>query len=375
MPLFISWNFDPEIVHLPMLAPRWYGLLFALAFYVGYLILRKVWLREKLDEKSLDKLSWYVILATLIGARLGHVLFYGPWWNEVDSAGNVLVEGYFDNPLSILNIREGGLASHGAAIGILIGLFLYLRSAKINKSYLWLVDRLVIVVAIGGAFVRIGNFTNSEIIGKPTDAPFGVVFLHNATSHLNDYLVDDDNSVGMVSYDLEGTSDTLVYQNQVCKKYNLHLQFRGTEDELKRFASFGMGYVFNSSNASYRHTYYNMSQPIDVEKEGDLLQTNLVVYGIPRHPAQLYEALCYLLIFLLLYSLYQRKGTNIQQGLLFGTFLSTVFTARFFIEFIKENQVDFEDNLSLNMGQNLSIPFVLIGLGLIIYSYRRKKEA
>ncbi|MFY0675544.1 MAG: prolipoprotein diacylglyceryl transferase [Bacteroidia bacterium] len=371
MPLFIFWNFDPEIVNLPMLAPRWYGLLFAIAFYSGYLILRKVWLQEKLSEKSLDTLSWYVIVATLIGARLGHVLFYGPWW-DVEIGGRVIQEGYFSHPISILNIREGGLASHGAAIGILIALWLYKRKTKIDRSYLWIVDRLVIVVAIGGFFVRFGNFTNSEIIGKPTDAATGVIFAHNSMSRLDANL--SENNQGLVSYDFNSTGQTEVVDSVTYAVYSLDLNYNGSEEEFKEFIAYGLTGVFNTNDPSYRHTSFNGLQDFSINNNGSSLNTTLKVLALPRHPAQLYEAVSYLLLFLILFGIYRKYGTETPHGLLFGVFLTGMFTARFLIEFIKENQVAFEDDLSLNMGQNLSIPFVLIGLALIVYSLKNKTK-
>ncbi|MGB0429513.1 MAG: prolipoprotein diacylglyceryl transferase [Bacteroidia bacterium] len=370
MSLFIFWNFDPEIVHLPMLAPRWYGLLFAIAFYAGYLILRKVWLKEKLTEKSLDSLSWYVILATIIGARLGHVLFYGPWWDITDDFGTVLQEGYFSHPISILNIREGGLASHGAALGILFALWLYQRKVKIGKSYLWIVDRLVIVAAIGGAFVRFGNFTNSEIIGKPSDVSTAVIFGYNSMNRLDQNISDDTN--GLLGYDLQSRNQTEKVDDDTYAVYDLTLNFNGSEKSFTNFIKYGLPGVFNTSNRSYRHTLFNGSQEFEIAKSNGALSAKLKLLALPRHPAQLYEAVCYILIFILLMLIYGKYGTNTPEGLMLGVYLATVFTARFFIEFVKENQVDFEDDLSLNMGQNLSIPFVIIGVLLIVRSLMKK---
>lgn len=373
MPLFIFWSFDPEIVHLPMLAPRWYGLLFAIAFYSGYVILRKVWLKEKLTEKSLDTLSWYIILATLVGARLGHVFFYGPWWDEFDAAGNLLVEGYFSHPISILNIREGGLASHGATIGVLIGLYLYRRSTKLKKSYLWLVDRVVIVVAIGAALVRIGNFTNSEIIGIPSDAPTAVIFAQTATSRLDANLVEEGR--GLYDYNFTATDKKVIIDSNVYIEYLLNLSYSGSEDEFHEFVLYRLTGILNTNNPTYRHTSFNGFQEYEISGDNNLKTAQVKVLMLPRHPAQLYESFGYLLLFLLLYALYRKYGTEIQEGLLFGVFLFSLFTTRFFVEFVKENQVSFEDDLALNMGQNLSIPFALIGIGFIIYSFKKKTKA
>jgi prolipoprotein diacylglyceryl transferase len=254
----IWWEVSPEILKLGPFSLRWYGLLFALAFVFGYIILSKVYKKEKKSLEDLEKLSIYVILGTVIGARLGHCLFYDPAY-------------YLTNPIEILKVWQGGLASHGAAIGILTALYLFSKKKK-DQNIIWILDRLVIVVALGGALIRLGNLFNSEIIGKAADVPWAFIFVR----------VDD----------------------------------------------------------------------------------------IPRHPTQLYESLFYFLSFIILYFIYQKKSVSLKPGYLFGLFLILIFGFRFFIEFLKENQSAFESALPINMGQILSIPFVLLGLYFIF----RKKQ-
>jgi prolipoprotein diacylglyceryl transferase len=258
---YVNWNINPEIVGFWGLSIRYYGLLFASSFFFGYLILQKIFKQEGLTIELLDKLTVYMAIGTVLGARLGHCLFYQP-------------EYYLSNPLEIIKIWHGGLASHGAAIGILISIFYF--SKKNKKPYLWTLDRIVIVVALGGFFIRMGNLMNSEIYGIETGLPWGFVFLRD-----------------------------------------------GQE--------------------------------------------------IPRHPTQIYEALSYLLIFILIYSIYNKKGSQVKQGLIFSIFLILLFTVRFFIEFIKVDQVGFEQGMSLNMGQWLSIPFILIGFFLLYRSFKSKQ--
>ncbi len=255
----INWDVSPDIFSIGPITIRWYGLLFAMSFIVGYQIMMIIFKRENRSEHDLNDLVWYMILGTVLGARLGHCLFYNP-------------EYYLSHPLEILQIWKGGLASHGAAIGILIAIYLYVRRKK-EMSFLWVIDRIVITVALSGFFIRMGNLFNSEIIGKPTNGNWGFVF---------------------VSVD-----------------------------------------------------------------------------NIPRHPAQLYEAIAYLLIFVFLLSFYFRVKGRFKNGLLFGMFLVSVFGFRFFVEFFKENQSLFEQNLFLNMGQLLSIPFVIIG---IYFLFRKDKK-
>ena len=160
----ITWNVDPEIFSIGKLSIRWYGLLFASAFLSGYLVFTRFLRTERLTSEMLDQLLIYVAVGTVIGARLGHCLFYEP-------------DYFLKNPIEILKIWKGGLASHGAAIGILLALWLYIRKYKL--SFLWIMDRIVIVVALGGAVIRLGNLFNSEIYGLPTDLPWGFEFVRD----------------------------------------------------------------------------------------------------------------------------------------------------------------------------------------------------
>lgn len=262
--LYIDWNVDPEIVKIGGFSLRYYSLMFVLAFGIGFWILKTIYKRENAPQKSLDALLIYVLLGTVIGARLGHTLFY-----EFD---------YFKHhPLEIIlpfriSKEHGfeltgfaGLASHGGAIGILIAVALF--SKKYKQHFLWVLDRLVIAVALGGFFIRMGNLFNSEILGIPTAVSWA--------------------------------------------------------------------FIFNR------------------------------IDNIPRHSAQLYEAILYLLTFCFLWTLYKIKKGNFQKGLLLGYFLAFVFSARFIVEFVKEDQEAFEQGWFLNMGQLLSIPFILIGIYLI----------
>ena len=263
MSLFIHWNADPTIFHLGSLSIRWYGLLFAASFFFGYLVMWKIFKKEKIEIKYLDSLTTYMVIGTVVGARLGHCFFYQP-------------DYYLSHPLDILKVWEGGLASHGAAIGIIISLLLYSRKHKM--SFWWVIDRIVIVVALSGFFIRMGNLMNSEIFGTQTSLPWGFYFL------------------------------------------------RVGEDK------------------------------------------------IARHPTQLYEGISYLMIFIYLLWYYFRKDGKPAPSRLFGIFLALVFGVRFLIEFLKEPQVSFEKSMILNMGQCLSIPFILAGMFLIWYSAKLKSS-
>ncbi|MGM0667093.1 MAG: prolipoprotein diacylglyceryl transferase [Bacteroidota bacterium] len=257
----ITWDVNPEIFRIGNFAPRWYGVLFASGFLFGYFIFKKIFRNEGLKDEMLDRLTIYVAIGTIIGARLGHCLFYEPSY-------------YLSNPIEILKIWQGGLASHGAAIGILLALWLFVRKEK--KPYMWILDRIVIVVALGGAMIRLGNLMNSEIYGVETTLPWGFVFLRNGET-------------------------------------------------------------------------------------------------VPKHPTQIYEALAYLITFIILHRIYWRKKGSFIQGLPFSLFLVIVFLFRFFVEYVKEDQVDFESTMALNMGQWLSIPFVIIGVAGLVISLRRHR--
>jgi phosphatidylglycerol---prolipoprotein diacylglyceryl transferase len=256
----INWDMNPEIFRIGNFAIRWYGLLFASGFFFGYIIFLRFFKKEGLSVELLDKLTIYMALGTVIGARLGHCLFYEP-------------DYYLSNPIEILKIWQGGLASHGAAIGILTSLWLFTRKHK--KPFIWVVDRIVVVVALAGFCIRMGNLMNSEIYGIETSLPWGFVFIKN----------------------------------------------------------------------------------LEI---------------VPKHPTQIYEALSYLLIFFLLFWLYYKNNAKPRRGVLFSLFLILVFGMRFLIEFIKEDQVAFESGMSLNMGQWLSIPLILLGF-VILWIYRPKK--
>lgn len=258
----IPWDVDPEIFRIGNMAVRWYGLLFASSFLVGYVIMNRIFRNENLNEAMLDRLTIYMALGTILGARLGHCFFYEP-------------EYYLKNPAEILAIWKGGLASHGAGIGILLAMWLFVRKEK--KDYAWIMDRIAIVVALAGFFIRMGNLMNSEIYGIETTVPWGFVFLRN----------------GEVA---------------------------------------------------------------------------------PKHPTQIYEGLAYLFIFLLLFRIYWANKGQHRQGIIISLFLILVFTSRFFIEFVKEDQVAFEEGMKLNMGQLLSIPFILIGIAGLIMSIRSNKR-
>jgi prolipoprotein diacylglyceryltransferase len=360
---YIIWNANPEIFTLPIpfidkeLTLRWYGLFFALGFLISQQILYYIFKKEGKPEKDVDTLTIYMVVATIIGARLGHVLFYEP-------------EKYLAHPLNILKVWEGGLASHGGAIGILFALWLYSRKKKPGQNYLQTLDRIVILVALTGALIRFGNLMNSEIIGKPTESSYGVVFARNVTEVLK-----SDGTVKNVQYtkndslpangSLQPIKILLEFEKNEGSDYNTyHRHMRGpVEDELNT-NSFIQEHVVQTGPLDYRL----------IQDEAGTLYGIINTYAVPRHPGQLYEAISCIILFVFLLWLWFRHKLTLPEGRIFGIFLIVCFGMRIVWEFFKENQVEFENALPLNMGQILSIPLVLAGFYFLIRSYRTPRS-
>lgn len=268
----INWNPDPELFRLFGISIRYYGLLWAVGIFLAYLVVHYQFRDKKIGEDKFEPLFFYCFFGILLGARLGHCLFYQP-------------DYYLSRPVEMLLpikfLPQGGwkftgyegLASHGGTIGLIIALWLYVRKTKLN--YIDVLDMIAVATPITACFIRLANLMNSEIIGKATDVPWAFVF----------------------------------------------------------------------------------------ERE-DM---------IPRHPAQLYEAIAYFCFFLITMYLYKNYSKKVHRGFFFGLCLTLIFTFRFFIEFLKENQVNFEDGMALNMGQWLSIPFIIIGVTSILLGKRLDK--
>jgi prolipoprotein diacylglyceryltransferase len=296
-------------------------------------------------------------IGVIVGARLGHVLFYDP------------IE-YLKHPLDILKIWEGGLASHGAAIGILISMYLFVR--KYKKSYLWLFDRIVIAVALSGFFIRSGNLMNSEIYGVATNSSYGFIYTRDLTHECK-----ENKLIKQVRF-IKTNNDTLVDGKYVHLTMNVAFINGKDESQLKNSIS----EIFNILTYTPRRDDFNVFYPDNVtDKKVDLkfnsrgyYIASIPVLGIPKHPTQVYEATAYLLIFLFLYLLYFKRNDQSPHGRIFSYFLILVFGARFIIEFFKNDQSAFESGMILNMGQLLSIPFVLAGIALYIYSNKSVKK-
>lgn len=260
---YIVWDFNPALLHIGDFEIRWYGLMWAIALLLGGYLFAYFCRRSNLSEKLSDDAFVYIVLGCILGSRIGHCLFYEP-------------EYFLPRPWAIITeFRDGGMASHGATIGIILAIYLVARKHKI--SVFWILDKLGIIAPLSGAIIRIGNLCNSEIIGDPTTLPWGFKFVR--------------------------------------------------------------------------------------------LYPNVPLESIPAcHPTQLYEAICYLIVFGVLWYMYKRTDLEQRKGLFFGVCLVGIFLGRFIIEFIKVEQEAFEKDMTLDMGQLLSVPFILIGMASIWYS-------
>ena len=366
---FITWQANPEIFSIGSFSVRWYGLLFALGFVVGQRIISRFFKYSGYDEKMVDSFVIYSVIGTVVGARLGHVLFYGPHFTPDGT-------GYFDNPLSILNLREGGLASHGALIGLLTSTYLFYKY-KIKESYLWITDRLAITVALAGCFIRFGNLMNSEIIGKPTNSPTAFVFAKDAASNLQNHFEDYVDDVSIAA-----TDEIRTEKGQEYVKMNASIVFKDEFQNEVACEKYVREHVipyqerFNASNADRSHiTFFEAPDAITFTNNDGRKEAHFTTYGIPRHPSQLYESISSFFVFVLLFYLMDKSKGKLPDGLSTGIFLTVVFGLRFVYEIFKENQVDMEEGWLLNMGQILSIPSLLFGLFLLFNALKKQKES
>ena len=366
---YFIWNGSKDIFTLESFELRWYGLLFALGFLISQQVLYYIYKKEGKPESDVDTLTIYMVVATIVGARLGHVIFYQPEiiWEEPLS---IFLPFEF-SPFRFTGLQ--GLASHGGAIGILTAIWLYSRKKKPGQNYFQVVDRIVIVVALTGALIRLGNFFNSEIIGLPTDSGVGVVFANHLTESLEEERFDPQGIVETVAFRKHGedTVDTATGRVPI----SVYLFFRrGVQEQQARPL---IEFTVNDLLSSRLHEYFDQDRrSLDYEmttQEDGTLAARINTLGIARHPAQLYESISCVFLFILLIMIWNKYRERLPTGRLFGIFLIVCFGLRFIYEFLKENQVSFEDKLPLNMGQILSIPLVLAGIFILLYSYRKKE--
>ncbi|UXP33308.1 prolipoprotein diacylglyceryl transferase [Reichenbachiella agarivorans] len=357
----IIWSPSPEIFTIPGLdhPVRWYGLLFALGFILAQQVMYWIFKSEGKNVKDVDQLTMYLVIAVVVGARLGHCLFYNPGY-------------YLSNPFEILKIWEGGLASHGGAIGMLIALYLYSRKHA-DQSYMWILDRVAIVTVLVGACIRFGNLMNSEIIGLPTGTDSGIVFARS----VEDMFKNLDPRIEEVSFD-QVEDQSITESGKVPMMISLTYK-RGVEltpDHAKLFFESTIPRAIDRYHEVGKHIAISSNQGIkyDTFMSRGAQHATVEVLGIPRHPGQLYEALACVIMFLILAHIWFHHRTQIKTGFLFGLFMVMLWSERFVVEFFKENQEAWEASIPLNMGQWLSIPMFIIGLVVLIKSWGFTKK-
>lgn len=325
--------------------------------------------QEGKPEKDVDTLTIYMVIATILGARLGHVIFYQPEILTENPLGIFLPFEF--SPFRFTGLQ--GLASHGAAFGILFALWLYSRKKKPGQTFLQVVDRIVIVVALTGALIRLGNYFNSEIIGLPTTKPWGVVFVNKFTDTITDPRVDRE---GIVESVVIKKNDSIPVSNSSNVPINIYLFFKKgvAPEQARSFTDITARNVLtNNLTEFFAANQGNTTSNGQILEDGNA-GSRISTYGIARHPAQLYESISCVVLFLFLFWIWSKYKENLPAGRLLGIFLIWCFGLRFVFEFIKENQEPFEEGMLLNMGQILSIPLVIAGIIIVLMSYRKRSN-
>ena len=368
---FFIWNGSPEIFSIGTFSLRWYGLFFALGFLISQQILYYIYKQEGKPERDIDTLTIYMVVATILGARLGHVIFYQTELIWQDPLA-IFIPFEF-SPFRFTGLQ--GLASHGAAIGILFALWLYSRKKKPGQSYLQVVDRIVILVALTGALIRLGNYFNSEIIGKPTDKPWGVVFVNRFSEAITSTRFDYNQSIDVIGYKKIETTTPALNKGDVPIYIYIFFKKGVKQIEVTNLVESGA----NNLLSNQLNEYFNEdgTQPLKYQllsQPDGALVARISTLGISRHPAQLYESISCVLLFILLFLIWRSYKENLPPGRLLGIFLIVCFGLRFLFEYLKENQEAFENNLPLNMGQILSIPLVLLGILVLYFSYTKNNK-
>ncbi len=353
--LTITWDMSRGL-DLGIITLRYYSLLFALGFVLGYLLMKRIFKKEGVPQEKLDTLLTYVVIATIVGARLGHVFFYQ--WDY-----------YSQHPMEILMVWEGGLASHGAAVAIIIAVIIYSRKV-LKKPALWMFDRLVLTIILAAVLIRVGNWFNSEIYGDIENSALQTVFTDPPRQRI---MASFDNVIESVEYTKlsgEEITDTIDYPLY-------RMQFEILPGISKEVATATIeGKVIPYVN-SFDKENKNIIFPQGATLQWDESKPNIAiveVLGVPRSPTQLYEAFAYFLIFLTLYRLFLVRKLANRQGFIFGVFLILLWGFRFFIEYFKEVQVTREVGQSLNTGQYLSIPLIIAGIYFVIASKNKGDE-
>ena len=331
-------------------------MLFALGFVLSQQVMLHIFKKEGRPEKDVDKLTTYMVIAVIVGARLGHCLFYNP-------------AHYLSNPLEILKIWEGGLASHGGTLGMLVALYLFAK--KLDYKFLWILDRIVIVGALCAMMIRTGNLFNSEMEGVETNSSMGIIYARNTHNILN-Y---DTEKIESVSFKKGGglTSNVPgVVPITAVIEYKRGVQL---ELEDKRFIENNLRGTLNRSARIVKHIDFGAGplNYVNTQQNGREI-VEIYALGTVRHAAQMYEAAYSFFLMLILFWLWHKKRDVLPRGFNFALLMIVLWSLRFVDEFFKLNQEAFEENLTLNMGQILSIPLVLTGIVMMFLVFRSDKK-
>jgi len=370
--IFMVWGGSPELFSfespLGPISLRWYGILFASGFLISQQLLYYIHRKEGKPESDVETLTIYMIVATILGARLGHVLFYQPEIIWEDPLG-IFLPFEFTPEFRFTGLQ--GLASHGAAIGILFALWLYARKKKPNQNYMQVLDRIVILVALTGALIRFGNFFNSEILGKPTTFPTGIVFTSQALNTLRGDSKRPSNPIEAVTIKRNTEApDTIpgMMPIQILVLFKVGM----VEEEAQYYVNSEIQErLFYSAESVQQPTGFGLNFRTVRDPQSNQVLARININGVRRHPAQLYESISCVILFIVLFSIWNKYKINLPEGRIFGLFLIILWTLRFLYEFLKENQVSFEDKLPINMGQILSIPLIVVGIIILVRSYRK----
>ena len=373
---FINWDFQPEIISSPIKIV-YYGLCWALAFLIGNYLMGKIMKNDNAPDEYSEKILIYALLGGVIGARMGHILFYH-------------LDYYLANPLDIIKIWEGGLASHGGVLGLLIANYIYSKRVS-KRSFTWSADKIVVVAGIGAALIRFGNLTNSEILGVKSESETAFFFEQDAKRKSASYFKSMENEnmtfgIQLVGSEIEPNGNTSQIDDFNYPQGDFIAEYQipnGVSKEQVEAFSRQWHYNFSENyfNPVEDHIMRDSTRNVKVIVSGNKAKAIMPVLMIPRIPAQLWEAIVYIFIFIFMMLAYWKWKWYLYDGLLFGTFMVLQFTSRFIIEYWKEIQADDVINAAnegasgwINRGQQLSIPAVLIGIIFIVWAVKSGKK-
>ncbi len=378
---YMIWDLNPEIFKIGSIPIRWYGLFFVMTFVIGPKLARYIYKVENRPIEEIETITVACMIGTIIGARLGHVIFY-----DFNYFSTHIIEAFLPISLTPHFHFTGyrGLASHGAGIGLIISTYLISKYKikvslfppkfsinplkKFRSNFRWLSDTIAIFVALAGFCIRMGNFSNSEIYGQKTTKPYGIVFARNIIDRMQ-------NSSAVIEKATVTKGSTNLLQNKDYKPIIISIFFkkgRFAETDVRDYLENNIKHMLKNDVVITEHVFQQGQEfSYSLAKDNtDKYVASIHTYGIPRHASQLYEALSCLLLFFILTMWWKFRWKKIKEGSICGIFFVYIFTLRFFYEFLKMSYNPFPDTIPINMPQILSIGAIIIGL---IYTFTAKK--